>query len=229
METHTQTDGQLADGSENRAAGSPLFPEKLRPIAIGVACLVLGIALGWMISIRLSSGPHVPPEPDIEHLCAVDASVEVRPWTHIVLHHSAGSVGDAAAFDKLHRERGSWRGLGYDFVIGNGTLSGDGEIEVGDRWRSQEDGAHCKKDGMNRKAIGICFVGNFETSRGLSASQLLSGAELIQHLAARFAIPPENILGHGKVKGAETLCPGKHFPMDFFRTAVGSPSAASGG
>ncbi len=221
METRTQT-----NNAENQAGGSPSSAEKLRPVAIGVACLVLGIALGWMISIRLSSGPGVPSESDIRRLCSVDASVKLRPWTHIVLHHSAGEVGDAAAFDKLHRQRGSWRGLGYDFVIGNGSLSDDGEIEVGDRWRSQQPGAHCKADGMNRRAIGICFVGNFATGKGLSASQLLAGAALTQHLATKFAIPPENILGHGQVKDAKTLCPGKHFPIDFFQAAGRRPQPA---
>lgn len=222
METNTQIEDQPAEGAENSAAGSLFSAKKLLPVGIGVVCLVLGTALGWMISHLLSPGRDVPPGVRIERMCAIDPSVRVRPWTHIVLHHSADDVGDAAAFDRTHRRRGWRRGLGYDFVIGNGTLSGDGEIEVGDRWRRQETGAHCKADGMNRKAIGICFVGNFETGGGPSAAQLLAGAELIQHLAARFAIPPENILGHGRVNGAKTLCPGKHFPIDFFRVAAGS-------
>jgi len=30
----------------------------------------------------------------------------------------------------MHKEKTHWAGIGYDFVIGNGTDSGDGEIEV---------------------------------------------------------------------------------------------------
>lgn len=223
METSAQTENQPIKGDEKRAAGSPCSAPKLRPAVIGVACLVLGVTLGWTISRLMSPGRHVPSKSEIERLCAVDAAARIRPWTHIVLHHSADTVGDAAAFDKTHRRRGWRRGLGYDFVIGNGTLSGDGEIEVGDRWRRQEDGAHCKADGMNRKAIGICFVGDFQSGGAPSASQLLSGAALIRHLAAKFAVPPENVLGHGQVNGAKTLCPGRYFPIDFFRAAPFSP------
>ena len=220
METHTEIRSQPDKGDEERAEGRPFSAKKLQLAAIGSVCLALGVALGWTIPRLFSPRACVPSGSEIERLCGVDASVRMRPWTHIILHHSADDVGDAAAFDKTHRRRGWRRGLGYDFVIGNGTLSGDGEIEVGDRWRRQETGAHCKADGMNRKAIGICFVGDFESGGRPSASQLLSGAALIRHLSARFAIPPENMLGHGKVKGAKTLCPGKHFPIDFFRATL---------
>lgn len=160
----------------------------------------------------------------MERLCAVNPGVRARAWTHIVLHHSADAVGDAAAFDKDHRRRRGWkRGLGYDFVIGNGTLSDDGQVEVGDRWRRQIDGAHCLAGGMNRKAVGICFVGNFETGRGPSHRQLLSGMALIRHLAERFSIPPENVLGHGQVEGSNTACPGENFQINLFRAAASSP------
>ena len=39
--------------------------------------------------------------------------------------------------DHWHRDRG-FDELGYHFVIGNGTNSGDGQIEVGPRWTKQK-------------------------------------------------------------------------------------------
>ena len=66
-----------------------------------------------------------------------------RRWRYIVVHHSAGPTGSAAVFHRWHLKRG-WRGLGYHFVIGNGTGSRDGEVEVGFRWRDQIDGADRK-------------------------------------------------------------------------------------
>ncbi|MFQ5589758.1 MAG: peptidoglycan-binding protein, partial [Phycisphaerae bacterium] len=51
-------------------------------------------------------------------------------WTTIVIHHSATETGGASLFDRFHRKRG-WDGLGYHFVIGNGTDTPDGLIEVG--------------------------------------------------------------------------------------------------
>ncbi|MFH1732516.1 MAG: peptidoglycan recognition family protein [Planctomycetota bacterium] len=196
-------------------------PEKPYTFVIAAACFMFGITLGWTISSLLSPRPHMPSEPDIERLCSTEPGVRVRAWTHIVLHHSDGAVGDAAMIDRYHRRTKRWKnGLGYDFVIGNGTRSGDGEIEVGHRWRRQLNGAHCKAGGMNEKAIGICFVGDFETSPGPSAAQLLAGITLVRHLAAKFSIPPANILGHGQVEGADTLCPGKHFPIKLFSAAA---------
>jgi len=61
----------------------------------------------------------------------------------IVIHHSATENGNAAIFDRMHREHNHWDGVGYDFVIGNGTNSGDGEVEVTFRWQGQIAGAHC--------------------------------------------------------------------------------------
>ena len=52
-------------------------------------------------------------------------------------------------------------GMAYHFVIGNGTDTGDGEIEVGDRWVKQLQGGHVKDDAINDIAIGICLVGDF--------------------------------------------------------------------
>src|SRR5437762_1245841 len=79
----------------------------------------------------------------------------VRAWSLIVIHHSASRVGGASLFDRWHRAKG-WDGVGYDFVIGNGTDTADGAIETTFRWREQRDGAHVK--GWNEMAIGICLV-----------------------------------------------------------------------
>jgi len=80
-----------------------------------------------------------------------------------VVHHSATATGGAVAFDKYHREVNGWDELGYDFVIGNGTDTPDGYVEVGSRWRKQKTGAHCKTadNYFNEHGIGICLVGDF--------------------------------------------------------------------
>ena len=61
----------------------------------------------------------------------------VRPgrWQYIVIHHSDVDTGTVKAMDKYHREvRHMENGLAYDFVIGNGSGMGDGEIAVSRRW-----------------------------------------------------------------------------------------------
>ena len=73
------------------------------------------------------------------------------PWKYIVVHHTATPNGDARSLDRLHLKRGWKNGLGYHFVIDNGTYGRrDGEIEVGRRWYRQIKGAHAKTGNMNQ-------------------------------------------------------------------------------
>jgi len=136
-----------------------------------------------------------------------------RPWRYIILHHSATDRGSAAEFDRLHRGNG-WDELGYHFVIGNGTGSGDGAVEVGGRWPKQKHGAHCKVAGhpeYNDVGIGVCLVGNFDHYRPTDA-QIEACARVVRFLQQRYGIPRSRIYGHGQLKA--THCPGRLFPYD---------------
>jgi N-acetylmuramoyl-L-alanine amidase len=137
--------------------------------------------------------------------------VQPRQWRYIVLHHSDTDKGSAAAFDRAHRARG-WECLGYDFVIGNGTQSGDGEIEVGQRWTRQMDGAHAGVALYNQQGIGICLVGNFEATRP-TAAQMKALTTLTAYLMRTYNIPPQNVIGHNTAKNGKTACPGKYFDV----------------
>ncbi len=203
-------------------SGKRRSPARLLPVLLGAACLTFGVVLGWALSQAFGPGRHIITSGDeLEDLCSVNPDVTLRPWTHIALHHTATASDNAASIDRFHRNIRGWaNGLGYHFVIGNGSRSGDGEIEVGHRWRRQLVGAHCQADDMNRKAIGICFVGNFETGPGPTDAQVLAGIGLVRYLARRFSIPPENILGHREVPGGDTLCPGRFFPLELMRLAA---------
>ena len=135
-----------------------------------------------------------------------------KRWKYIIIHHSATDVGAAKSFDRGHRRRGFRWGLGYHFVIDNGTQgTKDGDIEISRRWFYQMDGAHCQAGGMNRRAIGICLVGNFN-KESPSEKQLGSLVALIDILRQQYRIPLSNIKGHRDVPGAATECPGKNFP-----------------
>jgi N-acetyl-anhydromuramyl-L-alanine amidase AmpD len=139
-----------------------------------------------------------------------------RNWQYIVVHHSASDWGSADQFDRIHRAKG-WDELGYHFVIGNGTGSGNGEVEVGSRWFKQKHGAHCKVAShpeYNDVGIGICLVGNFNDYRPTEA-QMASLAQLIRYLTARYDIPQGRIYGHGQLK--PTDCPGRLFDYEDLR------------
>jgi len=138
-----------------------------------------------------------------------------RKWEAIIVHHSATNNGNTAIFDKQHREEMHWDGVAYDFVIGNGTDSGDGQIEVTFRWRGQIAGAHCKTPNNwgNEKGIGICLVGNFDYTSP-SVRQMQSLVKLVRFLQNRYKIPKRFVYGHGTTPGARvTDCPGRRFPM----------------
>jgi hypothetical protein len=134
-----------------------------------------------------------------------------RPWEWVVVHHSATVSGGAAKFDREHKQKG-WDELGYDFVIGNGTDTGDGQIEVGPRWVIQKWGAHAKTpdNRYNERGIGICLVGNFDYDYPTPA-QMQSLVRLTTWLQKTYHIRTENIIGHNDTK--QTDCPGRNFSV----------------
>jgi LysM repeat protein len=137
-------------------------------------------------------------------------------WTMIVAHHSAIAQGNAASYDRTHRERGMENGLAYHFLIGNGTGSGDGQIEVGSRWLKQLDGGHVRSERINRLGIGICCVGNFEKTPP-TPRQIASFEALVHYLRGDLRQGRERLVGHREIEGAQTLCPGRHFPISTLR------------
>jgi len=140
-----------------------------------------------------------------------------RRWKYIVVHHTATGKGNAKTIYVSHTERGFSKGLGYHFLIDNGTLGkGDGQIEMSPRWIWQQVGAHCKAGAMNEKAIGIALVGNFDCEKP-TKNQWKSLLFLLSVLRPYYHIPAANVLGHCEVHGAKTDCPGKLFPMKELR------------
>jgi hypothetical protein len=153
--------------------------------------------------------------------------VAARPWKWIVIHHSATPTGGAAAFDRMHRAKG-WDELGYDFVIGNGTDTRDGQIEVGPRWPVQKHGAHTKTpdNRYNEQGIGICLVGNFDLTNPTN-EQMKSVTRLVAFLMQKYNIPPDRVLGHGQAK--PTDCPGRYMSVAEVRRRSSRAIADAGG
>lgn len=147
-----------------------------------------------------------------------------KDWKAIIIHHSATDKGCVASFDNYHRNNNGWNEIGYNFVIGNGKGSGNGAVEVTDRWRKQKTGAHCKTDysnWANKDGIGICLVGNFDESYP-SRSQMESLSKLVRFLSKRYNIPAGRIYGHNTTPGhsTQTDCPGKNFPMSRLKATL---------
>ncbi len=146
-------------------------------------------------------------------------------WYWIVIHHSATPDGGAKKFNDMHKKKG-WDELGYHFVIGNGTDTRDGQIEVGPRWPKQKWGAHDNAPGnqFNEHGIGICLVGNFDVTRP-SAAQIKSLERLVAYLMKTYRIPADRVLGHGETKPTE--CPGRFLNVASIRRACAQMVASS--
>lgn len=142
------------------------------------------------------------------------ARIRVRRdnWKRIVVHHSAIKYGNAAIYDSAHRRRNMQNGLAYHFIIGNGIDSGDGEIEIGPRWKKQLLGGHVKSYPINLTAIGICLVGNFEIDHP-SKRQLDAFVQLMDWLRGEAIPGARQFAGHRDLRGEQTVCPGKNFPL----------------
>jgi hypothetical protein len=172
-------------------------------------------------SAKAQANVGVPP---VSGPAAWKPRVAPRDWKWIVIHHSATPSGSMAFFDKEHKAKG-WDGVGYHFVIGNGTESGDGQIEVTQRWPLQKWGAHAKTvdNRYNEQGIGICLVGNFDVERP-SPQQIRSLARLVAHLSQTYRISPQNVVGHRDTK--PTDCPGRFVNLAAIRNAAGATADA---
>ncbi|GKT10567.1 N-acetylmuramoyl-L-alanine amidase [Desulforhabdus sp. TSK] len=168
-------------------------------------------------SISIGQKLTIPGAKVMRHVISLYPSSK---WKYIILHHTATDIGKASLIDRNHQDRGFWNGLGYHFLIDNGSLGkGDGQIEVAPRWIKQQRGAHCKANGMNEGGIGIALVGNF-TQDCPTPAQLDSLAYLLQTLCTYYKIPACNVKGHRDVDGANTQCPGARFPWSNVRQCL---------
>jgi hypothetical protein len=149
-----------------------------------------------------------------------------RAWQYIVLHHSDHATGSYAQIDRDHTEKLGTQGCGYHLVIGNGSESIDGQIEVANRWIDQKAGAHCRDSKLadaNDYGIGICLIGDMD-EKAPTARQIEATQALIAYLRERYEIPADHVVSHAAIAQTETSCPGKLFPVDLMVDARGFAS-----
>ncbi len=133
-----------------------------------------------------------------------------------IIHHSAspdGKIHDWGSIRRYHTINKGWNAIGYHYGIE--LVMYDYEIMIG-RFEN-ENGAHCPQGGNNRKALGICLVGNFELNP-VPARQWQPALKLVRQIMANHDLTPDDIYGHRDFKN--TKCPGKLFDMDKFRNEL---------
>lgn len=150
------------------------------------------------------------------------APVQKRRWRYIVVHNSGTRQGNAKAFEYYHRRvRRMPNGLAYHFVIGNGSSSGDGQIEIGNRWKRQVNGGHVHSDYLNNIALGICLVGDLNRDAA-TKRQLAALDELIRYLRQRVGKIDRQwaiVKAHKDINPPRwpTDCPGDRFDYRWLR------------
>lgn len=118
---------------------------------------------------------------------------------YIIIHHMAGT-GSADDVHRIHVNKG-WTGIGYNFFV---RL--DGKIYRGRP--IDKAGAHTTN--YNSVSVGICFEGNYETTKTMPEAQKKAGKELVSYLKGLY--PSAVVKKHRDLNS--TACPGKHFPFD---------------
>ena len=151
----------------------------------------------------------------MESALRTDAPIDGERWTAIVVHHSGSPADTPESIDERHRRAGL-AGLGYHFVIGNGTRMGDGDVHAGARWLAQQPGAHVagrRGAELNQTAIGVCLVGDGDR-RAPTDTQMRVLVRLVSELAREMDIPRDRIVLHSDL--VPTSSPGRLFPASLF-------------
>ncbi len=155
---------------------------------------------------EINTAGIIPPDPVYTKLDSIAS---------LVIHHSATETGSAEVFRALHRAVNGWVDIGYHFVIGNGSLSEDGEVERGRPvWAV---GAHAR--GHNTDTLGICLVGNFSLTYP-TAKQRISLAALLRELLSEYELSMSDILLHRDVPGCITECPGENISIGWIAESI---------
>ena len=148
------------------------------------------------------------------------------PITRVCVHHSAidSSVRSgpevAAELRKLqasHQQK--WADLGYHFVIDAGGGIWEGRNL---QWQGAHEGA-----GLNQGSIGICLLGDYESSSP-PAAQLGALKTLLDAMRTRWSLTAADIKTHREVRPEPTACPGARLQswVDDYRRSLASGSLA---
>ena len=176
------------------------------------------IRIGKKIVIPVKGSSHAPPSLLPSSLLKTLGGIRPKSgkWKKIIIHHSATPVDDAMNMHRVHKARGMKNGLAYHFVISNGSRkASDGEVFIGERWKSQLDGGHVKKLSWNQTCIGICLIGNFEL-KPPSSRQLKALEGLCEYLMKRCSISKSQVTTHKILHKGHTACPGKYLSLPSF-------------
>lgn len=182
-----------------------------------LASLVFGMTSVSALLLVLEPGPVAPLSGvslrSIDDTSAGEAAADrlfqtpdSLDWRKIVIHDSGSPIGSSQSINRVHDQLGRG-GLGYHFVVNNGSDEVDGLIEVGYRWQRQMIGGYLDgpgSDWYHKHAIGICLIGDADRS-GPTEAQMRELVWLVRQLQARFGISDDEVrvqVGSDPVRGS---------------------------
>jgi len=140
--------------------------------------------------------------------------IQLESWTHIMIHHSATEDSQSLSWQAIRRfhmtdPKHLWADIGYH--AGVELVLKEYEALIGrplDRL-----GAHCPQGEMNRKAIGICLVGNYDAAPPPRKALEVLSDRLLRPLMRQWRIPPQRVVFHRDFNPTKT-CPGTAFTRE---------------
>jgi len=141
----------------------------------------------------------------------------------IMVHHSLTKDGETVswgAIERYHRETRGWTDIGYHFGVEN--IAGDQYAVVGRP--EHRPAAACPQGEMNRLAIHVCCVGNFDLAPPSQAMLQLVVKRVLIPVMDRYGITPERIVGHHQYNPAKS-CPGTKFDLAKLRLLISGGSS----
>jgi len=173
-------------------------------------------------------------EKELNQLSVVNCQLSIE---RIILHHSLTADGKSVSWDDIRRYHMSWayegtiitgeeaeellaqrktvktpwRDVGYHF----GIELIDKNYQILSGRMMTEEGAHCPEYQMNKKSLGICFVGNFDEVEP-PREQWSLGLKFVRSLCEVFDLPKTSVNGH-REHAPYKSCPGKKFDLERFR------------
>jgi hypothetical protein len=168
-------------------------------------------------------------DPHLPDACSTSGN---NKWKYIIIHHSGKDTGNGWSLHMYHYKK-NWGGLAYHFVVNRFRNMKDpayreGNVQAGYRWIRQLQGmhVHARQDYYNRHGIGICLIGDLNSTMP-TMKQQTSLVRLTLMLMKAYNISTKNIIGHREVPfdtgtngKSVTSCPGRNFSMAGYRNMI---------
>ncbi len=140
--------------------------------------------------------------------CGIRATVP-GAWKRAVLHGSGYARGNLPLLRRYQSDiQGTSTGAPYHFVIGNGSDSANGSVEVSSLWTTPQ---MAQSADLGAGSIQICLIGDF-SSAPPTQDQLEALDELCDYLRVKTGSIP--ITTHALLTGVKDACLGGRFPAE---------------